>query len=756
MSQSYNHNYSGNSMTEFVNPYNFIPFEVNGPERGDLIETYKDAENLRTGWLDVCLTARTKLIVPGKELSDDNGHKTYDFYRLPDGTPTIPGSSLRGMIRSMYEAASNSCLPFVLSDKETISLRTPNTVAFKARGLLRHDCAEDAWYLHEAEKYDIDDPITHDRKMYALGSGVYKTTMDGEAVQFQCGQLVRYNVNENGKAVLTESGEREGWIQFNLPPVISKKFTKKGNLPAYHVCVLTPIESKRTKLPVVEGWDGFRVQTYTAYDQLYDALNPTADADKAKSAVSAHISLLYALKAAKTDSSRYVPVWYLDVSGKSEGENAPSQTHIYLSPAAIGRVRQWRRWEEIAGKYAPCEDKQHTCPACQLFGIVSRKGLKLGGKLRFTDALPTEKFEPSLVHPRILSSPKPSAYEFYLGRPSLNGVMAKYWNYDYYSVATDDGYEYHYLEGAMPRGRKQYWHGDRLYVLNDPESPEYGNSKQNSSFYAADANTQFTFRVYFDGITEAQLDALRWVLTLGDNDPNSDLMYKLGHAKPFGFGSVKLTLTDMYARSAKWTGDGLDYSSKRMEAYVATYSPECPKDWDPEGVRIRSLLAMVNGANTRGKIVAYPISPKGTIFDWFSKNRVNSGPRQVLPLPTAKTITLRTEAREEQFFQDTQVPPNQRIRASAANAPTGGAPHSAPQNRDANALRPGVQARAKIKSINSTHGHSAYCRMGDGSQGFLKSKNDLSTRYKWGDIVDVMVGEFDSTHNTWTLRLIGE
>ncbi|MGX8705938.1 MAG: hypothetical protein ACSW8J_05115 [bacterium] len=95
MPQSYNHNYSGNSMTEFVNPYNFIPFEVNDPERGDLIETYKDAGNLMTGWLDVCLTARTKLIVPGKELSDDNGRKTYDFYRLPDGTPTIPGSSLR-------------------------------------------------------------------------------------------------------------------------------------------------------------------------------------------------------------------------------------------------------------------------------------------------------------------------------------------------------------------------------------------------------------------------------------------------------------------------------------------------------------------------------------------------------------------------------------------------------------------------------------------------------------------------------------
>ena len=106
-----------------VNPYDFIPFG-NGPERRPL-EAHSDGL-LHSGWFDVTLRIKTPLIIPDgshfttEDVSVRKGekermeqHRHYRFFRRPDGTLSIPGSTLRGLIRSVYEAATDSCLPFL-------------------------------------------------------------------------------------------------------------------------------------------------------------------------------------------------------------------------------------------------------------------------------------------------------------------------------------------------------------------------------------------------------------------------------------------------------------------------------------------------------------------------------------------------------------------------------------------------------------------------------------------------------------------
>ena len=53
----------------------------------------------------------------------------------------------------------------------------------------------------------------------------------------------------------------------------------------------------------------------------------------------------------------------------------------------------------------------------------------------------------------------------------------------------------------------------------------------------------FKGSVYFDRITRAQLEELAFVLTLGENTPASPRLHKIGHGKPVGYGSCKITLT---------------------------------------------------------------------------------------------------------------------------------------------------------------------------------------------------------------------
>ena len=87
-------------MANVVNPYSFVPLGT-APVRTSLDACYTGP--LLTGRLDYTLTTDTPLLIPdtAKTVQDEQveDHKRYPFFRLPDGTPTIPGSELRGAMR---------------------------------------------------------------------------------------------------------------------------------------------------------------------------------------------------------------------------------------------------------------------------------------------------------------------------------------------------------------------------------------------------------------------------------------------------------------------------------------------------------------------------------------------------------------------------------------------------------------------------------------------------------------------------------
>ena len=136
-------------MAYVVNPYNFVPLS-NAPTR-TAVDAYYTGK-LLTGRLDYTLTTDTPLLIPdtAKAVRDEKiDHKCYPFFRLPGGTPTIPGSEIRGAIRAVYEAATDSCLS-VLRDSTDFpfSQRLPSTNGFKDHGLLGYDPNTKQWTLY--------------------------------------------------------------------------------------------------------------------------------------------------------------------------------------------------------------------------------------------------------------------------------------------------------------------------------------------------------------------------------------------------------------------------------------------------------------------------------------------------------------------------------------------------------------------------------------------------------------------------------
>ncbi|QNU24361.1 hypothetical protein IC806_15315 [Geobacillus zalihae] len=60
-------------------------------------------------------------VIEGNRIPKDNEHETYEFFKS-GGKHTIPGSSLRGMIRSVFEAVTNSTYQILNENDENVPL----------------------------------------------------------------------------------------------------------------------------------------------------------------------------------------------------------------------------------------------------------------------------------------------------------------------------------------------------------------------------------------------------------------------------------------------------------------------------------------------------------------------------------------------------------------------------------------------------------------------------------------------------------
>ena len=134
----------------FINPYNFVPVNLKKTPRSDITQ---QKENLFTGYFECRIKCRTPLAIPdvSRATEMEDKHFYYPFFTIDGKKPVIPGSSIRGVIRSVYETITDSCFGSMQKDTK-ITARTKD--AFKP-GLLKKQIknGREEWILYSAQRH---------------------------------------------------------------------------------------------------------------------------------------------------------------------------------------------------------------------------------------------------------------------------------------------------------------------------------------------------------------------------------------------------------------------------------------------------------------------------------------------------------------------------------------------------------------------------------------------------------------------------
>jgi CRISPR-associated protein (TIGR03986 family) len=167
------------------------------------------------------------------------------------------------------------------------------------------------------------------------------------------------------------------------------------------------------------------------------------------------------------------------------------------------------------------------------------------GRVFVTDAVLEEGqtdfwLSPNPITPKILATPKPTAFQHYLIQQEPDDKNKL------------DHYDSPPPHNTVIRGHKRYWHQglstDRGLTLSEieehiEETNEIpSNSTQHTQFRPVKPGVRFKFRIYFENLSERELGALCWTLhPLGN--PGKTYCHHLGMGKPLGMGAVKLEAT---------------------------------------------------------------------------------------------------------------------------------------------------------------------------------------------------------------------
>lgn len=580
--------------TRTINPYNFFPLSDEAPQRCAF------NRGKYTGKITFSLLTRTPLFIPNTSNNDAfdmeiKDHCSYDFFSYSDLSlkknvrneyfkPVIPGSEIRGMIRSYYEILTNSCLSKY--NDEILSKRTAEV--FKA-GLIKRN-SDETYSLYPAEDCIFRTVAVDNLKAFSFGDTPKFSIKSYKQNDLSEGQKIYFNFTDRGRRVkpicdnistTPFPGSVSGYV------IKGEEGPETGDIvKEKHNCHVFMLNDPNVS-PVKAELSDQEVKGLSTVLNIYH-----------ENGENEYNSYNTAWKAFKSGSDEeYFPVYY----------SKAVSDYIMLSPASITREVYKNRLKDILNDHIPCDDMSSLCPACALFGTIGN-GSSFGSRLRFSDmdlsdrfndmfkTAPEQLFEGIKTLPP-LGQPNIKNLEFYVKRPD----DAWFWTYDYYIDPKGNVKPYK----PQINGRKFYWHNP------DMELKEVDPDNLNTTIRPVKKDIAFTGTVYFEHLTEIELNELIYTLNAGDTDDIKDKKHclKLGHGRPLGLGSVALSVDKVEVREFN-----ID------EGYQIAPYKESEPEIDPD---IKTNFAKMTDFNLlKGKVVCYPrVGDEETeLYQWFVKN----------------------------------------------------------------------------------------------------------------------------------------
>lgn len=603
------------SSNKFVNPYNFVPLEK---ERASA----QKEERTYSGVIRYSVLTRTPLFIPNTSndhalYPEESEHKSYEFFSYTDLAknnrqeqnlpwPVIPGSEMRGMLRNNYEILTNSCMSAV-DDEVTLSKRTAEV--FKA-GLLKK--TDNGYDLYEAEDCLLrtagENNLDHtkwvsDDRHYILKCYKQKELQEGEKVFLDIhfrgsgkerkgiGKPLAENIRKcdlnSNINVNRKTGRKTGYvIKGEDGPEMKGKALKQQKHCCHIFCPKMKIMKENISLKCLEDvLMQYKNQGVHEYKEYADNLEKFRKDGK---------------------TGEFFPVYYSRANDKSD--------YFFLSPASITREVYANGLSKMIKEHKTCTDKNNLCPACNLFGIIN-KNCQVSSRIRVSDltcdgrskGAGAEKCYDKCVTLKPLAAPKLNNTEFYLKRPK----DAWFWTYDYYVDKNGN------VITALPEinGRKFYWHQMNV----KPENQEKTNL--NISIRPVTKGIKFQGEIFFDKISKKELDQLIYLLNAGDEEvlERKAHGYKLGAAKPLGFGSIAVSVKEVTLLS--YCKDKQAKTVLRKEEPYEEYRTPAFEE------KIKEYFAsMTDFYILKDKNVSYPLPDKPNqegnfdVFEWFTQN----------------------------------------------------------------------------------------------------------------------------------------
>ena len=566
----------------FVNPYNFVC--PGRPAKKELPTWHHKFEGV-SGKIICILKTLTPIFIPDSEIEEeeiekDKYHKIMKFYRV-SGNLHLPSTSLKGMIRSIAEAVSNSCFS-----------------QFEGGVLGKRE---------RPENYDHTLPLTPGRILEIPSMDKPGKVQQMEAYKLPHNKFSQYKnkFEKNGQKVFIKV-ENGIVVQISDSNNENKECRTVGYLKTSDKGIPGKTE-KRNEYVLVETEEESFILDYIIYCN-YVASNKNNKHEHTK-------------RPKPGDT-----IWF---RAKDKRIREFGYSQIYRKP--FGQSIQ-DKLKDISPDFLPCQRIVRLCPTCRIFGTVIEnppKGVELkafagnvafsGGKLSSDQTIRTRW---GIL--KILLSPKPTSFNFYL-IDSKNPAQVR--NYAGQAIIDTKGrIDPSNIKNVVLRGRKFYWHQQFDKSLGKYLTTEKDALKQGlhlaSRVELLLPPVEFKFTIEFDNLTSQELGLLLWSLELEEG-----MAHKLGMGRPLGLGSVQIKIDefeiiDRVKRYQEIFSDGLESGNK--DAYIAAFR-QWMERWNDNKPfddlpNIKDLKSIMNLKNPPHNAVQYP--PGG--YQWFMYHKNES------------------------------------------------------------------------------------------------------------------------------------
>lgn len=596
----------------FLNPYNFVRFlegsssiaeDETAKRMGKCAPPAHDRWEGLSGKIQCRLTAVTPLFISqGTSENPGEKHPEYRFVRKGDDK-YIPGSSLRGPVRSVFEAVTNSCFATLAGEKRLSYRLDPKLAGFLVPARL--EMINDQWKLrlltgsaelsvqekprelypasvrrykplrsssknpHAKPPKEVDlSPLLEPQETYKQDSQFHRRVCHAVLMRLQFPPSWRVI------AVAKTKMEADQWItahrsEFqsdtklrsvngvlcitnqNIDNKASERFFFQGDRP-----IVINLGNKGEMPQLIRNYQDLLQDYYDLHKREVETFrkeHPGAEPHKPyKDQAGFSRFMLEDPGANDWAEKRNGEVLYAYLENNNQGQPIPR----YLAPVSIPRVA----YDHTIGDLLPremhrCEEGDQLCPACRTFGWVraSQGGASQAyrGRVRFSDGQhEVKKPYPQALTLAILGSPKPTTTRFYLTAPDGHPRSGQ-------SDHTI-GYDGNGGKNCL-RGRKFYRHhlpNPRFLEAEPDKKTGERKSNQNRTILAGeaeDAGAQFTFTVTYENLAPEELGALLWSLEVGERG-----FHRMGFGKPLGLGSVEVKIEKIESMDAWQRYSSLD------------------------------------------------------------------------------------------------------------------------------------------------------------------------------------------------------